>query len=101
MSDRLDLHYKLCEILDSNHVYFQPPESIKMIYPCIVYSREPDSIKKADDSIYVDKRKYQITIIDKNPDTEIPDRLKVLPYISFDRVFVSENLNHYVFTIFH
>ena len=38
MENRLDLHEELCELLGSRHVYFQPPESIKLIYPCIVYS---------------------------------------------------------------
>ena len=34
---RLELHEILCTILGSRNVYFQPPESIKMNYPAIVY----------------------------------------------------------------
>ena len=37
MGTRIELQLKLEEILGSRHVYFQPPASIKMTYPAIVY----------------------------------------------------------------
>lgn len=30
------------------NVYYQPPDSIKMRYPCIVYNRRNDSVRHAD-----------------------------------------------------
>ena len=39
MKTRYELHEFLCEILGSRNVYFQPPESVKMKYPAIVYER--------------------------------------------------------------
>ena len=34
---RNDLQKLLVEVLGSKNVYFQPPESVKMKYPAIVY----------------------------------------------------------------
>lgn len=38
MASRLNLQTFLEEILESRNVYFQPPESVKMKYPAIVYA---------------------------------------------------------------
>lgn len=38
MASRLDLQTFLEELLESKNVYFQPPESVKMKYPAIVYA---------------------------------------------------------------
>ena len=34
------------------NVYFQPPSSVKMNYPCIVYSLSRISVKKANNKLY-------------------------------------------------
>ena len=49
LNDRLALHELLCEKLGSRNVYFQPPESIKMKYPAIVYSRNRIENTSAED----------------------------------------------------
>ena len=36
---REELHELLVSVLGSRNVYFQPPESIRMQYPAIVYAR--------------------------------------------------------------
>lgn len=99
MGKRLELHSKLIEILGSGNVYFQPPPTMEMKYPCIVYQRSPDAIRYADDKCYSVKRKYTITVIDKNADTDIPDRLCDELRCRTDRFFTSNNLNHYIFEI--
>lgn len=101
MGQRLELHAKLGEILGNKHVYFQPPETIKMVYPCIVYNLSDIHELHADDSSYKRKRMYTLTVIDKNPDSEIPDRLLDLPYCAFDRWYASDGLNHFVFTLYY
>ena len=35
---RIQLHEKLCSILGSRNVYYDPPENVKMQFDCIVYS---------------------------------------------------------------
>lgn len=100
MDSRIELHEELKAILGSGFVYFQPPESVKMSYPCIVYGIDGMDIKRADDRPYLTAKRYSITIIDKDPDSVIPDRLLTLPYCSFDRCYTSDNLNHWVFTLY-
>ena len=99
MDSRLELHQMLMEILGSNHVYFQPPSSIRMVYPAIVYSRSSIDNKHANDSIYIQRNSYQITVIDSDPDSEIVKRVSMISGIRFNNHFTSDNLNHDVFTL--
>lgn len=76
-------------------VYFQPPPSVRMKYPAIVYHLDGEWVRHADDIRYAGKDRYLVTVIDPNPDSEIPQTLvNLLPYGSFDRFFTSDNLNH-------
>lgn len=101
MSTRLELHEILCEILGTRNVYFQPPESIRMKYPAIRYMRYDLDDLKADNISYKKRVVYQLTVIDPNPDSEIIDKIRDLPYCSFDRHYESDNLNHDVFTLYY
>jgi hypothetical protein len=101
MGRRTDLHTILVNLLGSNHVYFQPPETIIMEYPCIVYEWSSNQTKFADDNPYFNKRKYSVTVIDRNPDSEIPDKVAGLPSCTFDRGYQKDNLNHYSFIIYY
>lgn len=101
MSRRLELHEVLCKILGSRNVYFQPPASIKMQYPAIIYARRKPLNLHADDSVYNNFKCYELTIIDKDPDSDIPDKISELPLCSFDRHFTSDNLNHDTFTLYY
>lgn len=97
---RLELQSLLEDILGSRNVYFQPPESVRMKYPAIVYRLNSVQNRYADDMPYLRNKSYRVTVIDKNPDTKIPDRIGELPLCRFDSHFVSDNLNHYIFTIY-
>lgn len=98
---RVELHELLCSILGSRHVYFQPPESIKMEYPAIRYSRSKIESTKADNSRYLGNVRYSIIFISRTPNNNIVDELESLPYCSHERFYTAENLNHDVFTIFY
>ena len=100
MGTRLQLQTLLEALLGSRNVYFQPPSTVKMKYPCIVYSLSDIDTKFADNIPYSNKRRYQLTAIDPNPDSVIPDKLALLPMCIFDRSYTSDNLNHYVFNIY-
>ena len=71
-----------------------------MQYPCILYEREGSHTEHADNKKYQHIKRYQVTVIDRNPDSEIPDQVIELPLCSFDRYFPADNLNHWVFTLF-
>ena len=99
---RLELHKRLCDALGSRNVYFQPPESVKMKYPAIVYTRDSVESRYADNGVYLFlRRKYTVMIIDRDPDSEIVEKIASMPTSRFERHFVSDNLNHDVFTIFY
>lgn len=100
MAQRLDLQALLEATLGSENVYFQPPPSVKMKYPAIVYSRDRVDIKHADNQPYKNEKRYMITVIDANPDSDIPDKVAALPRVTFNRAYTAENLHHDVFTLF-
>lgn len=100
MAPRLQLQTILKAILGSNNVYFQPPSNIQMSYPCIVYKRSDIRTEFADNVPYNKRKRYQVTVIDQNPDSEIPDKVAELPMASYDRSFTADNLNHDVFNLF-
>lgn len=101
MNKRLELHEKLCAVLGSKNVYFQPPETVKMNYPAIVYSRSAIDNNFADNGVYTQSHFYEVVVIDKDPDSEIVSKLSKMPKCQFDRHYASDNLNHDTFTIYY
>lgn len=100
MASRPDLQLLLEELLESRNVYFQPPESVKMNYPAIVYALEDIENAHADNGVYSSFKKYSITVIDKDPDSLLIDKVVSLSTCRFNRYYTSENLNHWVFTLY-
>ena len=96
------MHEELCELLGSKNVYFQPPETIKLKYPCIVYSKASPNIKRANDGIYKGTNRYNIVHIDVDPDSGMPDKiLHHFQMCSFDRAYISNNLNHNALSLYY
>ena len=100
MGSRLDLQTLLEGLLGSDSVYFQPPPTIQMSYPCIVYQRSRIRTDHANNNPYSLQKEYTITVIDKDPDSIIPDKVANLATASFDRHFTASGLNHDIFTIY-
>ena len=100
MNRRLELSALLRDTLGSDNLYFQPPETVKMKYPAIVYSLDNIQNVHADDGVYLSHRRYSVTLIDKNPDSPTVERLSALPLCQFNRHYTSDNLNHFVFTLY-
>lgn len=94
MASRLDLQTKLETILGSRNVYFQPPESIKIRYPAIVYYLANIAIDAADDTSYNQYNQYVMQYISDDPDNTVVSQLLQLPYCRFERRFVADNLYH-------
>lgn len=102
MASRLNLHEELCEILGTRKAYYNPPASVKMEYPCIRYSLAGIDLKKANNKNYKSTNRYQLTVIDKNPDSNIHnDLLAHFSMCSFERSYVADNLNHFVLTLYY
>jgi hypothetical protein len=98
MGQRLELQTLLLTL--APRVYFQPPPSMVMEYPCIVYSRDFVKLEYADDQPYKNRTRYQVTVIDRDPDSPIPSKVAALPLASFDRFYTADNLNHDVYQLF-
>lgn len=101
MTSRLDLHNELVGLLGrADRVYFSPPPSHVLRYPCIVYVRDQISATHADNSTYQDPIRYQVTLIDPDPDSPFVKAIKRLPYSEHVRFFTTEGLNHDIFNIY-
>jgi len=102
MGSRLELQTELEELLGSKNVYYQPPESQKLIYDCIVYQKRDIRTNNADDIKYLFNNCYELTLIYRNPDSDLSENvLRHFQYSSFERHFTSDNLNHDVIIIYY
>lgn len=95
-----ELQFLLETLLGSKNVYFQPPEDRKLSYPCIVYQLDYVKPIYADSIPYNNAKRYLVTYIDKSPDQYIPDKIAMLPLSSFNRFYISDNLNHYAYRLY-
>ncbi len=100
MGTRLELQDLLEDLLGSGNVYFQPPENTGMSYPAIVYNRDYQGVGWADNLPYSRRRRYQITVIDPDPDSLIPDRVAELPMATYVRHFTAGQLNHDIYNVY-
>lgn len=98
---RLELQELLENVLGSRNVFFQPPESIRMDYPAIVYSLNRITGNHADNIVYLKRKEYELTIIDWDPESEIIEKVLKLPFCKFDRSYKADDLNHFVFTLYY
>ena len=99
--DRLALHSELVKILGTNKVYFQPPSTVVMEYPCIIYKKDADNPTYANDKRYLGMKRYLITVVDRNPDSLIPDKVVQLPYCAFVNHYTVDNLNHDIYSLYY
>lgn len=103
--NRLDLHEIFIDILGTkghpiSRVYFQPPSTIKLEYPCIIYKRSNQKDFFSNDRIYIGMKRYLVTVVDKNPDSLIPDKVLGLRYCSFSSHYSVDGLNHDIYTLY-
>lgn len=101
MDRRWHLQAKLESILGSTNVYYQPPESIKMHYPCIVYMRDDIGITYANNRNYLAKTRYTVTLISRDAEDNTLDSLLQLQQCSYNRHYVSDGLYHDVVTLYY
>ena len=104
MGSRLELHSDLIALnaVDSKQIYFQPPASIKLKYPCIIYKKDRIYNRNADNLMYNAFNRYSITSISLDPDNAIAeDIMKAFSYARFDRRYVADNLYHDVVELYY
>ena len=99
MDRRQQLHDILLTFVDD--VYFQPSENLTLTFPCIVYERYAGSTAFANNQPYRRTKRYTVTVIDREPDSPIIDKVAGLPMCTSNRFFVADNLNHDVFNLYY
>lgn len=100
MDRRPKLQQLLKSLFDSDpHVYHNPPPNLVMKYPCIVYKLSGLPNEHADNLLYFEHRDYQLTVIDRDPDSQLREKVVGLKWCRFNRSYISDNLYHFVFTL--
>lgn len=99
---RIGLQSELESLLGSTNVYFQPPENLRLQYPCIIYELMRPATQRADNSLYKMDVCYTVKYIHKNPDDPLTFALlQHFQYCSWDRRYASENLLHDNYTLYY
>ena len=98
---RLALSARFRRLLNSNNVYFQPPESLKMQYPCIRYVRAKIPVTKADNINYLMHSVYTVYLLTTDPDSELSFEIldEFKGQISHSQHYVKDNIIHDVYTL--
>lgn len=100
--NRLKLHEKLCKLLGSRQCYYCPPTGLNMKYPCIRYELASSKPEYADNKIYKHYWRYTLTVIDYDPDSEIPTKLlEEFSYCTNNRNYQADGLNHFVYSLYY
>lgn len=101
MGKQLELQQVLENALGSRNVYYDPPSSLNMQYDAIRYSLGELRGRYANNAKYALLKSYDGVIISRRPDPEVVNKIASLPYTSFGKPYVAENLHHYPFTIYY
>jgi hypothetical protein len=100
MGTRLEFQTLLESLGDGVTVYFQPPPDIQMVYPAIVYNRDYLATQWADNVPYAGTLRYQVTVIDTDPDSPLHAKLMAMPMMRYVRHYTSANLNHDIYDVY-
>lgn len=101
MASRLKLHERLCAILGNDNVYYDPPPKVLMEYDAIKYSRSKIDKVYANDDVFKQRNRYEVIVITEDSESDVIDKVSLLPYCSHDRHYVADNLHHNVFTLYY
>lgn len=102
MDSRQKLQEELENILGSRNVYFQPPASVKMKYPAIVYVLDTADQRYADNKIYHFKFKWTLTYINKELNLEMIEKIaKSFSLCSYNSHYISDGLYHDTYTLYY
>ncbi len=98
---RTDLQIILEDALGiPQQVYFQPPVNVSMVYPAIVYERNYGYDEYADNEPHCRWWRYQVTLISRDPDDPVIDKVADLPMTKYVRHFAVDGLDHNIFNVY-
>lgn len=82
------------------HVYYQPVNNVQIVYPAIVYEYDRASDRKANNGLYSMNDRYRVTVVDRDPDSNIPNLVRQLPLSSLTAKNKQDGLYHTIFTVY-
>lgn len=97
---REELNEIFVSILGTRQVYFQPDDKIVIQYPAIIYEMDDQDVIYADNRSHRRIDRYQVTVIDRNPDVPASRLVEQLPMCSFSRAFPRDGLNHRIYSLY-
>ena len=110
MDRRLEMQHKLEQVFQEvtsinpitpvRRVWFQPPKSILLQYPCILYKLVDMPPRRANNLPYTIDHEYEMTVIDRDPTSTLREKIAELFVCRLVRIFESDGLHHYVFHIY-
>lgn len=100
MDHRANLQSILEKIDGVKKVYFDPPVTTKLEYPCIKYSLNRRTANYADNIKYIKGENYILIFITRDPVSapKVLDQLEDLNGVNWDRHYIADGLHHYVYT---
>lgn len=99
VKNREDFHQFLLTLCPN--VYFQPPESMKIKYPCIIYALDALKPQYADNMSYLLHIPYSMRYITREADDELVYTLATLPKCRHGKPYGKDNLYHHPYTIYY
>lgn len=100
--NRIEVRNRLSDIMtecgEEPHLYFQPNESSRLTYPCMIYHLKTLTTRSANNRPYYNQVSFDITYITRSPVSDVPMKMLEDPMFSFDRYYTAENLHHYSYT---
>ncbi|MCF8018191.1 MAG: hypothetical protein K9L62_02210 [Vallitaleaceae bacterium] len=100
MASQLELQTFLEDLIGSRNVYFQPPESKNINYPALIYNIDDRPTYFANDKPYMIRHRYKVIVIDRNPNSAIPDKVGSLQSCKFVTAYTKDNLHHTVYNLY-
>lgn len=102
MASRIELNNKFKSLIRNDNVYFQPPESIKINYPAIIYDLARNESIIADNFSYKITKCYDVTIIFKDPEFNLSQiLLENFSNCTHIRRYVSDGLYHDILRLYY
>lgn len=96
-----DLDDILLELLGEGvHRYFQPPPSLQIKYPCVVYEISSGNSQYADNHLYIYENRYTLTYLTRHANDSNNEKIQTLQKCRFDRRYCSNGLYHNVYDLY-
>ena len=100
MDQRLLFHSKLSSVLPGVALFFSKPPDTELVYPCVIYTRSRAKALHANGKKYSVRPMFTCVLMTNLPDDHLFNILENMSLSTHDRSYLSDDINHDVFTIY-